>query len=145
MLYLFSICWELSTSQALTGNLHSTRCAIFWLIRIFDIGFHVVQEWTSYLAISFLHHSCRSSLWCCNFLDVCGLWWPFLHLQILTWLWIMDQRLDEIAELFYGVQRRNPLQGMFGDIFKVKFLTLLHLVFCNTCFAEFKYVTGLIL
>lgn len=58
---------------------------------------------------------------------------------------IMVQLLDEIAELFYGVQRRNPLQGMFGDIFKVKFLTLLHLVFCNTCFAEFKYVTGLIL
>ncbi|KAJ6892354.1 Golgi to ER traffic protein 4 [Populus alba x Populus x berolinensis] len=30
-----------------------------------------------------------------------------------------NERLDEIAELFYGVQRRNPLQGMFGDIFKV--------------------------
>ncbi|KAG6760325.1 hypothetical protein POTOM_036836 [Populus tomentosa] len=29
-----------------------------------------------------------------------------------------NERLDEIAELFYGVQRRNPLQGMFGDIFK---------------------------
>ncbi|GAV91335.1 DUF410 domain-containing protein [Cephalotus follicularis] len=27
--------------------------------------------------------------------------------------------LDEIAEKFYGVQRRNPLQGMFGDIFKM--------------------------
>ncbi|KAJ6325386.1 hypothetical protein OIU76_012465 [Salix suchowensis] len=54
--------------------------------------------------------------------------------------------LDDIAELFYGVQRKNPLQGMFGDIFKVKFLTLLHLVvFCNTCIAEFTYVTCLIL
>ncbi|PNT17968.1 hypothetical protein POPTR_010G217400v4 [Populus trichocarpa] len=30
-----------------------------------------------------------------------------------------NERLDEIAELFYGVQRRNPLQGMFGDIFKM--------------------------
>uniref|UniRef100_A0A803P238 Golgi to ER traffic protein 4 homolog n=1 Tax=Cannabis sativa TaxID=3483 RepID=A0A803P238_CANSA len=26
--------------------------------------------------------------------------------------------LDDIAEKFYGVRRRNPLQGMFGDIFK---------------------------
>uniref|UniRef100_A0A2P2LTT0 Golgi to ER traffic protein 4 homolog isoform X2 n=1 Tax=Rhizophora mucronata TaxID=61149 RepID=A0A2P2LTT0_RHIMU len=33
----------------------------------------------------------------------------------------MVQLLDEIAEKFYGVQRRNPLQGMFGDIFKVTF------------------------
>ncbi|KAB5544179.1 hypothetical protein DKX38_012291 [Salix brachista] len=30
-----------------------------------------------------------------------------------------NELLDEIAELFYGVQRRNPLQGMFGDIFKM--------------------------
>ncbi|KAJ6986940.1 hypothetical protein NC653_020239 [Populus alba x Populus x berolinensis] len=29
-----------------------------------------------------------------------------------------NELLDEIAELFYGVQRRNPLQGMFGDIFQ---------------------------
>ncbi|KAK8611110.1 hypothetical protein V6N13_131173 [Hibiscus sabdariffa] len=29
------------------------------------------------------------------------------------------QLLDEIAEKFYGVQRRNSLQGMFGDLFKV--------------------------
>jgi hypothetical protein len=36
---------------------------------------------------------------------------------------IMVQLLDEIAELFYGVQRRNPLQGMFGDIFQVNFST----------------------
>ncbi|KAF4389157.1 hypothetical protein F8388_026886, partial [Cannabis sativa] len=27
--------------------------------------------------------------------------------------------LDDIAEKFYGVRRRNPLQGMFGDIFKL--------------------------
>ncbi|KAF4393601.1 hypothetical protein F8388_023405 [Cannabis sativa] len=27
--------------------------------------------------------------------------------------------LDDIAEKFYGVRRRNPLQGMFGDIFKM--------------------------
>lgn len=27
--------------------------------------------------------------------------------------------LDEIASKFYGVQRRNPLQGMLGDIFKM--------------------------
>ncbi|KAF9591912.1 hypothetical protein IFM89_010270 [Coptis chinensis] len=27
--------------------------------------------------------------------------------------------LDEISEKFYGVQRKNPLQGMFGDIFKM--------------------------
>lgn len=32
---------------------------------------------------------------------------------------IMVQLLDEIAEKFYGVRRRNPMQGMFGDIFKV--------------------------
>lgn len=31
----------------------------------------------------------------------------------------MVQFLDEIAERFYGVQRKNPMQGMFGDIFKV--------------------------
>lgn len=33
----------------------------------------------------------------------------------------MVQLLDEIAERFYGVQRKNPMQGMFGDIFKVIF------------------------
>ncbi|XP_057981893.1 protein GET4 [Malania oleifera] len=27
--------------------------------------------------------------------------------------------LDEIAERFYGVPRRNPMQGMFGDLFKM--------------------------
>lgn len=30
-----------------------------------------------------------------------------------------NELLDEIAEKFYGVRRRNPLQGMFGDIFKL--------------------------
>ena len=30
-----------------------------------------------------------------------------------------NELLDEIAEKFYGVQRRNPLQGMFGDLFKM--------------------------
>ncbi|GAB2286769.1 hypothetical protein Dimus_021163 [Dionaea muscipula] len=30
-----------------------------------------------------------------------------------------NELLDEIAEKFYGVRRRNPLQGMFGDIFKM--------------------------
>ncbi|CAN0825372.1 Protein GET4 [Linum grandiflorum] len=30
-----------------------------------------------------------------------------------------NEWLDDIGEVFYGVQRRNPL-GMFGDIFKVK-------------------------
>ncbi|KAM7264467.1 hypothetical protein ACFE04_002150 [Oxalis oulophora] len=29
------------------------------------------------------------------------------------------EMLDDIAEKFYGVQRKNHLQGMFGDIFKV--------------------------
>lgn len=29
------------------------------------------------------------------------------------------QFIDLIAEKFYGVQRRNPLQGIFGDFFKV--------------------------
>ncbi|PPR87779.1 hypothetical protein GOBAR_AA32910 [Gossypium barbadense] len=29
-----------------------------------------------------------------------------------------NELLDEIAEKFYGIQRRNPLQGMFGDLFK---------------------------
>ncbi|XVF23692.1 hypothetical protein REPUB_Repub13aG0061400 [Reevesia pubescens] len=29
-----------------------------------------------------------------------------------------NELLDDIAEKFYGVQRRNPLQGMFGDLFK---------------------------
>ncbi|KAA3454066.1 Golgi to ER traffic protein 4-like protein [Gossypium australe] len=33
---------------------------------------------------------------------------------------MMVQLLDEIAEKFYGVQRRNPLQGMFGDLFKLQ-------------------------
>lgn len=32
---------------------------------------------------------------------------------------IFHELLDEIAEKFYGVRRRNPLQGMFGDIFKM--------------------------
>ncbi|XWS75104.1 hypothetical protein CRYUN_Cryun01aG0056300 [Craigia yunnanensis] len=31
-----------------------------------------------------------------------------------------NELLDDIAEKFYGVQRRNPLQGMFGDLFKRK-------------------------
>ncbi|XP_044461795.1 protein GET4 [Mangifera indica] len=30
-----------------------------------------------------------------------------------------NELLDEIAERFFGVKRRNPLQGMFGDIFKM--------------------------
>ncbi|KAK8546180.1 hypothetical protein V6N13_067407 [Hibiscus sabdariffa] len=30
-----------------------------------------------------------------------------------------SEMLDEIAEKFYGVQRRNPLQGIFGDLFKM--------------------------
>ncbi|KAL9263578.1 GET4-like protein [Drosera capensis] len=30
-----------------------------------------------------------------------------------------NELLDEIAEKFYGVHRKNPLQGMFGDIFKM--------------------------
>ncbi|KAJ4970543.1 hypothetical protein NE237_003642 [Protea cynaroides] len=30
-----------------------------------------------------------------------------------------DELLDLIAEKFYGVQRRNPMQGVFGDIFKM--------------------------
>ncbi|KNA24235.1 hypothetical protein SOVF_017830 [Spinacia oleracea] len=30
-----------------------------------------------------------------------------------------SELLDEIAERFYGVQRKNPMQGMFGDIFKM--------------------------
>ncbi|OAY45910.1 protein GET4 [Manihot esculenta] len=32
---------------------------------------------------------------------------------------VFNELLDEIAEKFYGVPRRNPLQGMFGDIFKM--------------------------
>ncbi|KAH0856516.1 hypothetical protein HID58_084777 [Brassica napus] len=32
---------------------------------------------------------------------------------------LLNELLDEVAERFYGVQRKNPLQGMFGDIFKV--------------------------
>ncbi|KAL6952048.1 hypothetical protein U1Q18_022041 [Sarracenia purpurea var. burkii] len=32
---------------------------------------------------------------------------------------VFNELLDVIAEKFYGVQRRNPLQGMFGDIFKM--------------------------
>ncbi|KAH9613204.1 hypothetical protein KSS87_007482 [Heliosperma pusillum] len=30
-----------------------------------------------------------------------------------------NELLDEIAERFYGVRRKNPMQGMFGDIFKM--------------------------
>lgn len=30
-----------------------------------------------------------------------------------------NELLDEIAEKFYGVRRKNPMQGMFGDIFKM--------------------------
>ncbi|XVF83304.1 hypothetical protein PTKIN_Ptkin16aG0476100 [Pterospermum kingtungense] len=30
-----------------------------------------------------------------------------------------SELLDDIAEKFYGVQRRNPLQGVFGDLFKM--------------------------
>lgn len=32
---------------------------------------------------------------------------------------VFNELLDEIAEKFYGVRRRNPLQGMFGDFFKM--------------------------
>ncbi|KAL8159832.1 hypothetical protein V2J09_001369 [Rumex salicifolius] len=30
-----------------------------------------------------------------------------------------NELLDEIAERYYGVRRKNPLQGMFGDIFNM--------------------------
>ncbi|KAJ7970391.1 Golgi to ER traffic protein 4-like [Quillaja saponaria] len=30
-----------------------------------------------------------------------------------------NEMLDDIAEKFYGVRRSNPLQGIFGDIFKM--------------------------
>nr|POE58462.1 golgi to er traffic protein 4 like [Quercus suber] len=30
-----------------------------------------------------------------------------------------NELLDEIVAKFYGVRRRNPLQGVFGDIFKM--------------------------
>uniref|UniRef100_A0A5B6Z0W7 Golgi to ER traffic protein 4 n=1 Tax=Davidia involucrata TaxID=16924 RepID=A0A5B6Z0W7_DAVIN len=32
---------------------------------------------------------------------------------------VFNELLDEIAEKFYGVRRRSPLQGMFGDFFKM--------------------------
>ncbi|KAJ6812547.1 Golgi to ER traffic protein 4-like protein [Iris pallida] len=32
---------------------------------------------------------------------------------------LFDELLDEIAEKFYGVRRRNGLEGMFGDFFKM--------------------------
>ncbi|KAF2580060.1 hypothetical protein F2Q68_00004091 [Brassica cretica] len=31
---------------------------------------------------------------------------------------LLNELLDEIAQRFYGVQRKNPMEGMFGDIFK---------------------------
>ncbi|XP_008459732.1 protein GET4 [Cucumis melo] len=31
----------------------------------------------------------------------------------------LNELLDEIAEKFYGVRRRNPLQGIFGDFLKM--------------------------
>ncbi|KAK9189926.1 hypothetical protein WN943_018525 [Citrus x changshan-huyou] len=30
-----------------------------------------------------------------------------------------NEMLDDIAEKFFGVKRRNPMQGIFGDIFKM--------------------------
>ncbi|KAK4836334.1 hypothetical protein QYF36_021505 [Acer negundo] len=30
-----------------------------------------------------------------------------------------NEMLDEIAEKFYGIKRRNPLQGVFGELFKM--------------------------
>ncbi|XWS07893.1 hypothetical protein CRYUN_Cryun41cG0031400 [Craigia yunnanensis] len=44
-----------------------------------------------------------------------------------------NELLDDIAEKFYGVQRRNPLQGMFGDLFKLtgtRFLLGMLLTYC---------------
>ncbi|XP_059628257.1 protein GET4 [Cornus florida] len=32
---------------------------------------------------------------------------------------VFNELLDEIAEKFYGVRRKNPLQGIFGDFFKM--------------------------
>ncbi|XP_057476825.1 protein GET4-like [Actinidia eriantha] len=32
---------------------------------------------------------------------------------------VFNELLDVIGEKFYGVQRRNPLQGIFGDMFKM--------------------------
>ncbi|XP_031743589.1 Golgi to ER traffic protein 4 homolog isoform X3 [Cucumis sativus] len=32
---------------------------------------------------------------------------------------VLNELLDEIAEKFYGVRRRNPLQGIFGDFLKM--------------------------
>ncbi|CAL5321679.1 unnamed protein product [Camellia sinensis] len=33
---------------------------------------------------------------------------------------VLNELLDGIAEKFYGVRRRNPLQGIFGDFFKMR-------------------------
>lgn len=33
------------------------------------------------------------------------------------------QLLEDIREKFYGVRRKNPLQGMFGELFKVHFFS----------------------
>ncbi|KVI06901.1 Uncharacterized protein family UPF0363 [Cynara cardunculus var. scolymus] len=32
---------------------------------------------------------------------------------------MFNELLDDIGEKFYGVRRKNPLQGMFGDLFKM--------------------------
>lgn len=47
-------------------------------------------------------------------------WRNFVEVAYLdSYFSIFLQLLDEIAEKFYGVRRRNPLQGIFGDFLKV--------------------------
>lgn len=36
------------------------------------------------------------------------------------------QLLEDIGEKFYGVRRKNPLQGMFGELFKVHVASTTH-------------------
>lgn len=45
--------------------------------------------------------------------------------------------LDDIAEKFYGVQRKNPM-GMFGDIFKVEHSHLLTLIVATLTWIQNK-------
>ena len=47
------------------------------------------------------------------------------HLQLMRWLGCILQLLDEIAAKFYNIQRQNPLEGLFGEMFKVPYLVLL--------------------
>lgn len=120
MLCLFLICWEQILGQVLKGNLRSmrsdnlpNRVMICFPLLMVEI---VVSKWIrgSVLSNEDSNQSCVIILRLFLSLHETEISSHVLHLMWQT----VIQMLDDTAERFFGVQRRNPM-GMFGDIFKV--------------------------